>query len=199
LTFNVTANKQPFGKITLSAKERKIINSRDSLSLTLSFNGIELMNSTVNPESLVPYRSETKFGGLFAKFNRQISFDQIRGFANQIEIPIGTHDLLSVAYAIRSINLKQSKNSANPVNDTRVAVFIGDQAEVFSVRPLNNEIIEFSGKKISALVVAVTTGEAQIDQYNPRLWLSNDNRRLPLRFTLNINGKIYQADLIEVK
>lgn len=199
LTFNVTANKQPFGKITLSAKERKIINSRDSLSLTLSFNGIELMNSTVNPESLVPYRSETKFGGLFAKFNRQISFDQIRGFANQIEIPIGTHDLLSVAYAIRSINLKQSKNSANPVNDTRVAVFIGDQAEIFSVRPLNNEIIEFSGKKISALVVAVTTGEAQINQYNPRLWLSNDTRRLPLRFTLNINGKIYQADLIEVK
>jgi hypothetical protein len=197
LTFNITANKLPFGKITLFAKERKIVNKRDSLSFTLSFNGTEVMTSTVNPESLVPYRTEMKFGGFFAKFNSQTVFDQIRGTANQVEIPIGTHDLLSLAYAIRSINLKPSKNPANPVNDTRVAVFIGDKAQIFSVRPLNTEIIEYSGKKISAQVVAITTGDMQIDQYNPRLWLSNDTRRLPLRFTLNINGKTYQADLTE--
>jgi hypothetical protein len=199
LTFNVTSNKQPFGKITLMAKERKAINKVDSLTLTLSFNGIELMNSVVNPESLVPNRTEMKFSGFFSKFNTQVLFDQIRGMANQIEVPIGTHDLLSFAYAIRSINLKPSKNPANPVNDTRVAVFIGDKPQVFSVRPLNTEIIEFNGKKISAQVVALSTGDMQLDQYNPRLWLSNDTRRLPLKFTLSINGKLYQADLIEVK
>jgi hypothetical protein len=199
LTYNVTANKQSFGKITLLAKERKSINNRDSLSLTFSFNGTELMNSIVNPESLVPYRSESKFSGIFSKFNRQVLFDQIRGMANQVEIPVGTHDLLSFAYAIRSINLKPSKNPANPVNDTRVAVFIGDKAEIFSVRPLNTEIIEFNGKKISAQVLALSTGDMQFDQYNPRLWLSNDTRRLPLRFTISINGKLYQADLVEVR
>ncbi len=199
LTYNVTSNKQPFGKITLQAKERKAINNRDSLTFTLSFNGIELMNSVVNPESLVPYKTEMKFNGFFGKFNRQILFDQVRGTANQVEIPIGTHDLLSFAYAIRSINLKPSKNLANPVNDTRVAVFIGDKPQIFSVRPLNTEVIEFNGRKISSQVVALSTGDMQIDQYNPRLWLSNDTRRLPLRFTVSVNGKLYQADLIEVK
>lgn len=199
LTFNVTANKLPFGKITLQAKERKFIDKRDNLSLTFSFNGIELMSSFVNPDSLVPYRSESKFSGIFSKFNRQVLFDQVRGTANRIEIPIGTHDLLSFAYAIRSINLKPSKNLANPVNDTRVAVFLGEKAQIFSVRPLNTEIIEFNGRKISAQVVALSTGEMQIDQYNPRLWLSNDLRRLPLKFTLSVNGKLFQADLIEVK
>jgi hypothetical protein len=199
LTYNVTSNKTPFGKITLQAKERKAVNNLDSLTLTLSLNGIELMNSVVNPESLVPYKTEMKFGGFFAKFNRQVLFDQVRGTANQTEVPIGTHDLLSFAYVIRSINLKPSKNPANPVNDTRVAVFIGDKPQIFSVRPLNTEVVEFNGRKISSQVVALSTGDMQFDQYNPRLWLSNDTRRLPLRFTLGINGKLYQADLIEVK
>jgi Protein of unknown function (DUF3108) len=199
LTYNLTANKTGLGKLTLLAKGRKTVNKRDGLTLALSLNSVELMISIVDPESLAPYVSDSKFSGIFAKFNRQILFDQILGTANQVEVPIGTYDLLSFAYAIRSINLKPSKNPANPVNDTRVAVFINDRPQIFSVRPLNTEIVEFNGRKISAQVVALSTGEMQIDQYNPRLWLSNDNRRLPLKFTVSINGKLYQADLIEVK
>jgi hypothetical protein len=45
---------------------------------------------------------------------------------------------------------------------------------------------------VAAQLISVTTGNPQIDALNLRLWLSTDDKRLPLRFTLG--G--YQADLI---
>ena len=108
------------------------------------------------------------------------------------EIPVGTHSILSLAYAIRSFNLKPSKDLNNPVNDTRVAVFVGDQAFVFTLRPANAEFISLKGEKISAQLISITTGNPQIDELKLQLWLSNDAKRLPLRLSIGA----YQADLI---
>ncbi len=98
-------------------------------------------------------------------------------------------------YAIRSFNLKPSKDEKNPVNDTRVAVFLGSDANVFVLRPSNAEIINLKGDKISAQLISVATGDPQIDSLNLRLWLGLDDKRVPLRFTLGS----YQADLVTEK
>jgi hypothetical protein len=102
---------------------------------------------------------------------------------------------LSLIYAVRSFNLKPSKDTYNPINDTRVAVFWENKPYIFTLRPSTAEIIDIKGMKISAQLISVNTGNPQLDSLNIKVWLSNDSRRLPLRFSA---GQ-YQADLISEK
>jgi len=196
--------------VTLQAKERKQFLGQDSLLLTATVVGTDSpqpifkLNDTiqaqVNPESLAPQKIELKLNGALGAFNQQITFDQRAGSATnnkgtQLEIPVGTHSILSLAYAVRSFNLKPSKDPLNPVNDTRVAVFLDTQAYVFTLRPSNADLINLQGERVSAQLISITTGNPNIDQYNLRLWLSNDGRRLPLRLMFGN----YQADLVSEK
>jgi len=196
--------------VTLQAKERKQFLGQDSLLLTATVVGTDSpqplfkLNDTiqaqVNPESLAPQKIELKLNGALGAFNQQIIFDQRAGSATnnkgtQLEIPVGTHSILSLAYAVRSFNLKPSKDPLNPVNDTRVAVFLDTQAYVFTLRPSNADLINLQGERVSAQLISITTGNPSIDQYNLRLWLSNDDKRLPLRLMFGN----YQADLVSEK
>ena len=99
---------------------------------------------------------------------------------------------MSLVYAIRSFNLKPSKDETNPINDTRVAVFLGTQPYVFTLRPANADLITQKGEKISAQLVTIITGNPTVDAQGLRVWLSNDLKRVPLRLTFGT----FQADLI---
>lgn len=210
LEYQVSNNGQMLGIIELQAKERKMFLGEDSLLLTATVTetqpGQQILNlndsitAQVNPETLAPKQITFKFSGLFAAYNQVTMFDQKSGFAtfngtNRIEIPVGTHSILSLVYAIRSFNLKPSKDPNNPVNDTRVAVFLGKDANVFYLRPSNANIINLKNENIAAQLISITTGNPQIDALNLRLWLGTDDKRLPLRFTLGS----YQADLVSEK
>lgn len=210
LDYRVSANGQLLGLVTLQAKERKLFSGLDSLLLTALVTETQpgqqflVLNdgikAQVNPETLAPQKIELKFTGLLSSYNTNVIFDQQTGFAvynaaNRVEIPVGTHSLLSLAYAIRSFNLKPSKDLNNPVNDTRVAVFIDTKAYVFTLRPSNADLISLQNEKISAQQISVSTGNPAIDALNIRLWLSNDAKRLPLRLSVGT----YQADLISEK
>jgi hypothetical protein len=211
LNYRVTSLGQNIGTVTIQAKERKQIRGRDGfpkdsllLTATVSAGGQQkgILNvgdsikSSVDPDSLVPMNIDLKLTGALGSYNQTIQFEQSGGFAtdnagSRMEIPVGTHSLLSLLYAIRSFNLTQSKISINPVNDTRVAVFVGNKPYVLTLRPSSVETIELAGARVSAQVVSVATGNPQLDQLNLKIWLSNDARRLPLRLT--VGG--YQADL----
>lgn len=202
-----TVGGKYFGNVTLRAIERKLFENQDSLLLNAAasltqagnplFNLNDSIRAQVNPDSLAPLQTELKSTGSFSPYNQIAKFDQKNGFvvfngASRAEVPIRTHSLLSLVYAIRSFNLKPSKDPKNPVNDTRVAVFVGTQAYVFTLRPFEADIITLKGEKVSAQLISISTGNPAIDQLNPRLWLGTDEKRLPLR--LNIGT--YQADLI---
>ncbi len=210
LEYQISTVGRNVGTITLQAKERKQFAGQDSLLLTATvtltdsrqqiFKLNDGIRAQVDPLSLAPQQIQLNLSGILAAFSQQILFDQRAGIAmsskaRQEEIPVGTHSILSLAYAIRSFNLKPSKDLTNPVNDTRVAVFLDTQAYVFILRPSTADIINLQGEKISAQLISVTTGNPNIDQYNLRLWLGNDNKRLPLRLTFGS----YQADLITEK
>ncbi len=207
LQYQLSNNGQRVSLITVQAKERKLFMSEDSLLLTATVTGTEPGNllfnlndtirAQVNPDSLVPQQIEFKFGGAFQPFNQTTVFDQRTGMAvqngtNRIQLPVGTHSILSLAYAMRSFNLKPSKNLKHPVNDTKVAMFINDESYVVVLRPSNAEIINMKGEPVSAQQISISTGNPQIDMLTLRVWLSNDEKRLPLRLTLGT----YQADLI---
>lgn len=212
LTFAVSTNGLTIANVNLHVKERKLLFGKDNVTFVAGvsdvvsvgkfFKDSDLVSSFNDPFSLTPNRFEIKLGSIFSKFNQTVQFDQNRGVVisgpTSFEIPIGTYDLLSFAYAIRSFNLKPSKDPSNPVNDTRVAVFVGSKAVVFTLRPQNTEQIEFQGRKISAQKISFSTGNLKFDSLSPQLWLSNDRRRLPIKFSITYNGKVFNVQLINV-
>ena len=210
LDYQISNSGQLLGLISLQARERKQSAGRDSLLLTATVTGAQpnqqvfklsdAVRATVNPESLAPQQIEFKLSGALGAYNQQVSFDQQSGSAisskgSKIDVPVGTHSLLSLAYAVRSFNLKPSKDLTNPVNDTRVAVFLDTQSYVFTLRPATASIINLRGETVSAQLISISTGNPAIDRYNIRLWLSNDDKRLPLRLAFGT----YQADLVTEK
>ncbi|HVE59334.1 MAG TPA: DUF3108 domain-containing protein [Pyrinomonadaceae bacterium] len=210
LEYKITTNNQNVGTFLLQAKERRTIDKKDVLFLEAKvsktergfgiFNVGDSINAQVNAESLTPYQFEVRFTGTLSSFNQAARFDQERGFAifdgtNQAQIPLNTHSLLSLIYAVRSFNLKPSKDTKNPVNDTRVSVFYGSQFYVFTLRPFDTEVINMNGEKVPAQMITVITQNPQLDALNLKIWLSNNEKRTPLRFA--IGG--YQADLVSEK
>lgn len=210
LEYQVSTTGQMVGIVTLQAKERKQFLGQDSLLLTAIATGTEPNQRTfvlndgiraqVSPDSLAPQQVDLKFAGLLSPYNLTAQFNQKSGFVifngtNRANVPVGTHSILSLVYAIRAFNLKPSKDPNNPVNDTRVAVFIDSKAYVVTLRPSNAEIINLQGEKISAQLITVSIGNPIFDQYNLRLWLGNTDKRLPLRLSFGS----FQADLISEK
>lgn len=206
LDYQVSSGGANVGSVRFQAAERKQSLGQDSLLLKAAVMSVAPGNrvfslndgirASVNPDSIAPQQIEIKLGGALAFLNQTTQFDQRTGKAslngvNRIDIPIGTHNLLSLIYAIRSFNLKPSKDPTNPVNDTRVAVFWDRQPYVFTLRPADANIINLRGEKISAQQISINTGNPQLDALGLRLWLSNDERRVPLRFSVGA----YQADL----
>jgi hypothetical protein len=207
LEYQITSNGQNVGALLLQAKERRTIDKRDTLFLTATisraekgfgiFNPGDSITAKVNAESLAPYQFDARFTGSLSSFNQSVSFNQERGVAvyggtSQAQIPLNTHSLLSLAYAIRSFNLKAVWDTKSPVMDTRVSVFYDTQFYVFTVRPLETTVITRGTEKIPAQVLAIITGNPQLDALNLRIWLSQNDKRTPLRFVVGS----YQADLL---
>lgn len=206
LDYRITSGGRPVATLRLQARERKQFQTQDSLLLTAEIIAVEpgvtafamgdAASAHVNPDTLAPQQIELKFRGPLNSFNQTALFDQKSGtvtFAgtNSVDVPIGTHSILSLIYALRSFNLKRSRDAENPVNDTRVAVFWGTRSLIFTLRPADAESIDIHGTKTSAQQIVVNTGDPQLDQLGIKIWLSNDEKRVPLRIQI----AAYQADL----
>jgi hypothetical protein len=76
--------------------------------------------------------------------------------------------------------------------DTRVSVFYDGQFYVFNVRPYEPEIITLNNEKISAQKITIITGNPQLDALSLKIWMSNNEKRTPLRLSIGS----YQADLM---
>ena len=210
LEYGLTAGGQPVAKFELQATERKQFQRADSLMLTATVTeaapGSRLLlvgdqvKAYVNPETLGPRKLEIKLTGTLGTLSQSVSFDERSNLitfkgTGQVEAPVGTHNILSLLYAIRSFNLKPSKDTSSPINDTRVAVFWDTKPYIFTLRPAVAESLTIRGEKVSAQLVSISTGNPQLDALNIKVWLSNDPRRVPLRFSL---GR-YQAELLSDK
>lgn len=210
LDYRLSSGGREIGVVTLSVKERKLFAGKDSLLLTAEVKKLEgtdelidprdVLVTHVNPDLLAPQQFDFKFAGGLASFSQTAKFDQnlgtvTSGAGKSVDIPVGTHDLLSFLYAVRTFNLKQIKDLSNPVNDTRVAVFWDSKPYIFTLRPTNTTLDDPSGRKRDCVLVAVNTGNQQLDQLGIKIWLGGDARRIPMRIVF---GR-YQADLVKVE
>lgn len=206
LEYRVTYGAQRAGKIVFEAKERKMFNGVDSLLLSAAVSVSNPPNTAfivgdkitaqVDPVTLFPRQATIAFGGALAAFSQSASFDELSssvtlGGANRVDIPVGTHSVLSLIYAMRSFKLNPTNDSTNPVNDTRVSVFWSNKANIFVLRPVAAEITTLDGRKVPVIIANITTNDPVLDQLAPKVWLSLDARRVPLKFSL---GQ-YQFDL----
>jgi hypothetical protein len=151
------------------------------------------INSYVDPTTLLPFRTQLALREGRRSVNEIITFDQDRGNATtdkgtRIDIPVGTHDILSVLYALRSFDLTPPKRSA-------VSFIVNDRPRTFFVTAQRRETIQLNNRSIEAVQLSLTTDDPQPDKYSLRLWVSTDRRRLPLRATAVTQLGLVRADL----
>lgn len=206
LEYQISARGKPVARISFNVQERKLFQNQDSLLLTATItsaepgNGIYFLGDSaraqVDPETLAPIWAEMKFNSEMSGLKQTVIFDKLtgmisRGPQHKVDSPIGTHNLLSLFYAMRSFNLRPSRDRSNPVNDTRVAVFWDDKTHVFTLRPSNPAELTVNGEKVSAQLITVNTSVEQLDAMAVKVWLRTDDR-VPVRMTAGP----YEAELI---
>ena len=196
---------QPVGTLNFAIKSRGRYFNRDGLifSATAQTNSGAVLpvrdqfTSYVDPATLLPFRTEISFSEGKYRSQKNYNVDQDRGAAtndtsrDRIEIPVGTHDLLSAFYSLRTfapIIKKQNAISIMAVNKPR-ALMITAQSR---------ETIELNGQKINAIILELKTDDPQPDKLQIRIWVGDDNRHLPLRLTAVTELGQLRADLIVV-
>ncbi|HEX8709691.1 MAG TPA: DUF3108 domain-containing protein [Pyrinomonadaceae bacterium] len=205
LNFNVFLGgaAQPVGTASFQVRPRARYFNRDGLLLAARaqtsaaasrvFFANDQINSYVDPNTLLPFRTELALLEGRDRTNQTFTIDQDRGSAvtdkgAAIEIPVGTHDFVSVFYALRSFNLAPPKRNA-------VTIMVHNRARTLFITSLRRETIDLGGRRIPAVQLSLTTDDPQADKYGLRLWVSEDSRRLPLRVTATTRLGQVRADL----
>ena len=103
-------------------------------------------------------------------------------------MPFGTHDLLSVFYALRSFDLTPGKRNA-------VSLLVNKRPRLLYITALRPGSVQLGSRQISAVELSLTTSDPDGDRLALRLWVSTDKRRLPLRLTAQTPLGPVRADL----
>jgi hypothetical protein len=195
--------QQPVGRASFQVRARSRYFNRDGLlfaARTQTTNAAQRIlfvndqiNSYVDPTTLLPFRTELSLQEGKRHLTQVVSYEQDRGSATtdkgtRIEIPVGTHDFISVMYAMRSFNL-------TPPKQTAVSLLVNNRPLTLRVASLKRETIELGGQKLPAVQLSLTTDDAQPDKFQFRVWVSDDRRRLPLRLTAMTELGLVRADL----
>jgi hypothetical protein len=205
LNFNffLGTSPQPVGIASYHVRARNKYVGRDGLWLSATmgttnalqqvFPVADKIETYVDVKTLLPFRSQLQIREGNHRLQGVVSLDQERGSAtvtdgSTIEIPVGTYDLVSVIYALRSFDLTPPKRNA-------VSLLINKRPRTLFITSIKRETIELGGKSISAYQLALATDEPQGNRLNLRLWVGADRRRLPLRLTATTPLGPVRADL----
>lgn len=205
LNFNffLGTSPQPVGVATYHVRARSRYAGRDGLwfSATMAttnalqqlFPVSDKIDTYVDAKTLLPFRSQLQIREGTHRLQGVVSLDQERGSAiatdgSTIEIPVGTYDLVSVIYALRSFDLTPPKRNA-------VSLLINKRPRTLFITSIKRETIEIGGKRIPTYQLALATDEAHGERLQLRLWVGADRRRLPLRLTATTPLGPVRADL----
>ena len=197
---------QPAGTITFTLKARGRYFNRDGLLVTVTaqttgpgsrvFPVNDQISSYIDPTTLLPFRTELNLSEGKYRYNRAYNLDQNRGAAvadtkERIEIPVGTHDLISTFYSIRTFDLLLGKQNA-------ISIMATTQPRSLLVKAQRRETIELGGQRIPAIMLTLTlpTDDPQSDLLQIRMWVGDDARHLPLRITAVTPLGAVRADLV---
>jgi Protein of unknown function (DUF3108) len=205
LNFNffLGAAAQPVGTASFQVRQRARYFNHDGLMLTALmqttgagqtlFPVNDRISTYVNPSTMLPFRTELGLQEGKRSVRWVVSADQNGGSAlfddgTRVEMPVGTHDLLSVFYALRSFDLSPGKRNA-------VSLLVNKRPRLLYVNALQRATITLGGQTIPAVELAISTNEPDGNRFNLHLWVSTDSRRLPLRLTAQTPLGPLRADL----
>lgn len=189
---------QSVGSATFSVEARGRYFNRDGLLLKATaqttnagarvFYVNDKVSSYVDPETLLPFRTEMNFAEGQWRSTRGYSIDQNRGAVTtddrkRIEIPVGTHDLISLLYAIRTFDLSPPSTSLSQPRRHAISILAINQPRTLFVTAQKRETIELNGQKVVALLLTLTSDDGTADRLQLRLWVGDDWRHLPLRIS----------------
>jgi hypothetical protein len=181
----------PAAQATFQVRARSKYFNHDGLLLTLTaqttnalqhlFFANDVISSYVDPKTLLPFYSELNLIEGRRRSNNKLTINQDYGTVttdkgDKIEIPVGTHDYLSFFYALRTFNLTPPRRSA-------ISILVENEPKTLFISALKKEPVQLGTQTIPAIQVSLTTDDAQSDKYQLRVWISDDPRHLPLRFT----------------
>ena len=193
----------PLGLATFQVKARSRYFERDGLYVSATaqttgaaarlFTANDVLESYLDPQSLLPYRTVINRVEGRNQIHQTLTVDQNRGSATtdkgqRIEIPIGTHDYLSLFYVVRTFSITPSKRNAIPL-------LVEGKTKTLFITALKRETIEIGGQKVKTIALSLTTDDPQGDKFQLRAWISDDVRRLPLRLTCQTEIGSLRADL----
>lgn len=203
-SFFLGTNPQPVGVASFLVRARAKYFNRDGLLLNASWQtagaGATLfpvndqINSYVDATTLLPFRTELSILEDKRRARWIVSADQNSGSAlfddgTRVEMPVGTHDLVSVFYALRSFDLTPGKRNA-------VSLLINKRTRLLFVTALRRDTITLGGgQPVQAVELTLATSDTDGDRFNLHLWVSTDKRRLPLRLTAQTPLGPVRADL----
>jgi hypothetical protein len=199
----IGTNNTPMGLATFQVRGRSRFFDRDGVWLSVSaqttgaaarlFVARDQIETYVDPKGLLPYRTVMNLAEGQRRLSQTLTWHQDNGATvsdrgARIEIPVGTHDYLSFFYLLRTFNLNPPKKSA-------VAVLVENDPKTLFVDALKRETIQLGDRPVPAIALSLTTDDPQPDKFQIRMWVSDDRRRLPLRFTCVTKLGPLRADL----
>jgi hypothetical protein len=202
----LASTAQSVGSITLALRTRGRYFNRDGLMFSATaqttapgarvFPVTDQIRSYVDPTTLLPFRTEIALSEGKYRRNRNYNLDQNRGSATvergeRVDIPVGTHDLVSLIYAIRTFDLSPPKRNA-------ISIMAIDRPRTLFVTSLRRETIDLNGQKIPAILLSLTTDDPLADRLQIRIWVGDDARHLPLRIAAVTEFGPVRADLAVV-
>ncbi|HEX8559032.1 MAG TPA: DUF3108 domain-containing protein [Pyrinomonadaceae bacterium] len=205
LNFNffLGAGAQPVGTASFLVRPRARYFNREGLHLVANLQTVgpgqalfpvsDQISSYVDASSVLPFRTELSLAEGQRRARFVVSADQASGSllfedGTRVEAPVGTHDLLSVFYALRSFDLTPGKRNG-------VSLLINKRPRLLFVTALRAATLQLGGQQIPAVELALQTSDPDGDKLALRLWISTDKRRLPLRLTAQTPLGPVRADL----
>jgi hypothetical protein len=195
---------QPVGSLTFAVTARGRYFNRDGLlfTVTAQTNGAggrlffvnDKILSYVDPETLLPFRTEMNLAEGKWRNSRTYAVDQDRGAVTtdknqRIEIPVGTHDLISAIYAVRTFDLSPKRQNA-------ISILAISQPRTLLVNSQQRETIDLNGQQIPALLLTLSTDDTEKNRLQIRMWVGDDARHLPLRIAAATPLGAVRADLV---
>jgi Protein of unknown function (DUF3108) len=193
------------GSLNFEIKTRGRFFNRDGLQITVNAQTIgpaafavrDQVTSYLDPTTLLPFRTEINLTEGKYHNAKNYNLDQDRGAATaegsreRIDIPVGTHDLISAFYALRTFDL-------TPKRTNSISAMTIHRPRVLSVKSIQRETIDLNGQKMAAIQLQLITDDPQPDRLQIRIWVGDDGRHLPLRIAAVTDLGPVHADLVVV-
>ena len=134
---------------------------------------------------------------------RTVAFDQSRGMAiytknqespQEVKVPVGVHDSLSSFYILRTLPLRVGQS-------IHLHTFSNGKTYDLEVQILRREKVEAYWGTVDALVIRPLMRFQEIlrQKGDVLIWVTDDERRLPIRMRTAIKVGSIEATLIDVK